>query len=170
MFTSENLTPTQQASAERSRRFRAHIDEMASRLIAPAPVVFVKPAVVHPPMPRKANWFVIVDERPVDRPRAKRAEPFISEIIDAAAAHFNVRKSDLLSARRTANLILPRHIGMYLAKTMTGRSMPDIGRRFGGRDHTVVIFAVKKLERLIASDPVIAEHVLSIKAQLSVDA
>lgn len=69
----------------------------------------------------------------------------IEDIQKMVATHFNVSRSDILSSRRTANVVRPRQIAMYLAKTMTLRSLPEIGRRFGGRDHTTVLHAVRKI-------------------------
>jgi chromosomal replication initiator protein len=77
-----------------------------------------------------------------------------------------VSRSDLLSARRTANVVRPRQIAMYLAKTLTLRSLPEIGRRFGGRDHTTVLHAVRKIESLIGNDTTLAAEIEVLKGQL----
>ncbi len=79
--------------------------------------------------------------RPIELKRVR-----IEEIQRIVARHYNVNRSDLLSSRRTANVVRPRQIAMYLAKTLTLRSLPEIGRRFGGRDHTTVLHAVRKIE------------------------
>ena len=71
-----------------------------------------------------------------------------------------------LSSRRTANVVRPRQIAMYLAKTLTLRSLPEIGRRFGGRDHTTVLHAVRKIESLIGQDTSLAAEIEAIKGQL----
>ena len=80
--------------------------------------------------------------------RASERKVTIDEIIRKVADHYNLRMSDLLSARRARQVARPRQVAMYLAKTLTSRSLPDIGRRFGGRDHTTVIHAVRKIEEL----------------------
>ncbi|MES2906911.1 MAG: chromosomal replication initiator protein DnaA [Pseudomonadota bacterium] len=72
----------------------------------------------------------------------------IEEIQRIVAKHYNVQRQDLLSNRRTHNVVMPRQIAMYLAKSLTPRSLPEIGRRFGGRDHTTVLHAVRKIEDL----------------------
>jgi chromosomal replication initiator protein len=90
----------------------------------------------------------------------------IEDIQRIVARHYNVSRSDLLSSRRTANVVRPRQIAMYLAKTLTLRSLPEIGRRFGGRDHTTVLHAVRKIEGLIGSDNVLATEIESLKGQL----
>lgn len=90
----------------------------------------------------------------------------IEDIQRMVARHFNVNRSDMLSSRRTANVVRPRQIAMYLAKTLTLRSLPEIGRRFGGRDHTTVLHAVRKIEALADKDQTLAEEIESIKRQL----
>lgn len=99
--------------------------------------------------------------RPSD-PRRIRVE----DILRIVAKHYGVSRSDLLSARRTANVVRPRQIAMYLAKTLTLRSLPEIGRRFGGRDHTTVLHAVRKIDAHVAIDKVLAEEVEVLKRLL----
>ncbi|MBZ9937060.1 chromosomal replication initiator protein DnaA [Mesorhizobium sp. BR1-1-16] len=83
----------------------------------------------------------------------------IEDIQKVVAVHFNVSKADLLSSRRTRTIVRPRQIAMYLSKTLTPRSLPEIGRRFGGRDHTTVLHAVRKVEELMRDDRNLAEEV-----------
>ncbi len=90
----------------------------------------------------------------------------IEDIQRVVARQYNVSRSDLLSARRTANVVRPRQVAMYLAKTMTLRSLPEIGRRFGGRDHTTVLHAVRKIEGLVSKDTTLADEVELLKRQL----
>jgi chromosomal replication initiator protein len=71
-----------------------------------------------------------------------------------------------LSSRRTANVVRPRQVAMYLAKILTLRSLPEIGRRFGGRDHTTVLHAVRKIEALAANDSALADEIEALKRQL----
>jgi chromosomal replication initiator protein len=87
----------------------------------------------------------------------------IEDIQKVVAGHFNVSKHDLLSARRTRAIVRPRQIAMYLAKTMTPRSFPEIGKRFGGRDHTTVLHAVRKVEELAAADDALAQEIELLK-------
>ena len=68
--------------------------------------------------------------------------------------------------QRTANVVRPRQVAMYLAKTLTLRSLPEIGRRFGGRDHTTVLHAVRKIENLVNNDTSLAEEIELLKRQL----
>jgi chromosomal replication initiator protein len=76
----------------------------------------------------------------------------IEDIQRVVARQYNVSRADLLSSRRTANVVRPRQVAMYLAKILTLRSLPEIGRRFGGRDHTTVLHAVRKIETLAGND------------------
>lgn len=79
----------------------------------------------------------------------------VDVIQKVVAERFGVKVADILSKRRTKTVVKPRHVAMYLAKTMTTRSLPDIGRRFGDRDHSTVIHAVNKISEMIkAGDPV----------------
>jgi chromosomal replication initiator protein len=83
----------------------------------------------------------------------------IDDILKIVGRHFNVAKADLLSPRRARTVVVPRQIGMYLAKKLTTRSLPEIGRRFGGRDHSTVLHAVRKIDEQIRSDEKLAKDV-----------
>lgn len=76
----------------------------------------------------------------------------IEEIQQIVAKHYNLSKNDLLSSRRIRTIVKPRQIAMYLAKNLTPRSLPEIGRRFGGRDHTTVLHAIRKIETQAGKD------------------
>lgn len=84
--------------------------------------------------------------------RASRRRVTIDEIQRRVCDHFKIRHAEMVSARRARAVARPRQIAMYLAKQLTPRSLPEIGRRFGGRDHTTVIHAVKQIEKLRAAD------------------
>jgi len=90
----------------------------------------------------------------------------IEDIQRIVARQYNVSRADLLSSRRTANVVRPRQVAMYLAKVLTLRSLPEIGRRFGGRDHTTVLHAVRKIESLAGNDSAFAEEIEALKRQL----
>ncbi|MCU0789607.1 MAG: chromosomal replication initiator protein DnaA [Nitratireductor sp.] len=87
----------------------------------------------------------------------------IEDIQKVVARQFNVSKNDLLSNRRTRVIVRPRQIAMYLSKVMTPRSLPEIGRRFGGRDHTTVLHAVRKIEDLASKDQKLAHEIELLK-------
>jgi chromosomal replication initiator protein len=90
----------------------------------------------------------------------------IEEIQKLVASRYNVSRSDILSERRTAAVVRPRQIAMYLSKVLTLRSLPEIGRRFGGRDHTTVLHAVRKIEKAIGEDTTLSEEVELLKRML----
>lgn len=90
----------------------------------------------------------------------------VDEIQKTVADHFTLKQADLLSERRTRSVARPRQIAMWLCKQHTTRSYPDIGRRFGGRDHTTVLHGVRKIEELIAQDEQIARDVEALTRKL----
>ena len=90
----------------------------------------------------------------------------IEDIQRVVARHYNVSKADLLSSRRTRTIVRPRQIAMYLAKVLTPRSLPEIGRRFGGRDHTTVLHAVRKIEGMIEGDRALGEEIELLKRMI----
>lgn len=90
----------------------------------------------------------------------------IEDIQRVVSKHYNVTKADLLSARRTRTIVRPRQIAMFLAKVMTPRSLPEIGRRFGNRDHTTVLHAVRKIEELSRADNSLAQELELLKRML----
>jgi chromosomal replication initiator protein len=83
----------------------------------------------------------------------------IEDILKVIGRHYNVAKADLLSPRRARTVVMPRQVGMYLAKKLTSRSLPEIGRRFGGRDHSTVLHAVRKVDDQIRKDEKLAKEV-----------
>ena len=98
--------------------------------------------------------------------RANDRRVTIEEIQKRVAAHFNVRVADMHSARRARAVARPRQVAMYLSKQLTSRSLPEIGRRFGGRDHTTVMHAVRKIEELKSTDHGFAEDVELLRRML----
>jgi chromosomal replication initiator protein len=90
----------------------------------------------------------------------------VDEIQKVVADHFGLKQADLLSERRTRAVTRPRQIAMYLCKQLTTRSYPDLGRRFGGRDHTTAIHAVRRIEELMGADEQIARDVESLTRKL----
>jgi chromosomal replication initiator protein len=98
--------------------------------------------------------------------RASDRRITIEEIQKRVAEHFNIRVADMHSARRSRAVARPRQVAMYLSKQLTSRSLPEIGRKFGGRDHTTVMHAVKKVEELRTSDNSFAEDVDLLRRML----
>ncbi|MCB1515524.1 MAG: chromosomal replication initiator protein DnaA [Hyphomicrobiaceae bacterium] len=91
----------------------------------------------------------------------------IEDILRIISRHFGVSKGDLLSQRRHRSVVWPRQIGMYLAKQLTARSLPEIGRRFGNRDHTTVLHAIRKIENEITGNPRLRDEIDELKKLLS---
>lgn len=160
MFHVPQRTPSQLAAIEHHKNFRRDIESKAAKVIQitqicqpeAVPIITwgrsydVFGPVVYPGQYDKP----ITDDHPDDDeafgPIVRM--PKIEEICKAAVKFYRVTKIDLMSARRTGNLVRPRQVAMYLSKTLTTRSLPEIGRRMGGRDHTTVLYAVRKIERL----------------------
>jgi len=98
--------------------------------------------------------------------RANDRRVTIEEIQKRVAEHYNIKLTEMHSARRARAVARPRQVAMYLAKQLTSRSLPEIGRKFGGRDHTTVMHAVKKVEELKAQDHSFAEDVELLRRML----
>lgn len=179
-------TPTELKAHLRREAFRQSIAEKAAALKEKKPgqqrdaAPEAVPAQVDPPAevvtvqapalpfaPMKKPWFRIEG---VTAPPAPR----VDEIQRVVCAAYRVQMVDMTSARRTANLVRPRQVAMYLAKTMTGKSLPEIGRRFGGRDHTTVLWAIRKIAGKVevnaedpeAFDAELSELVSSLRAKI----
>lgn len=86
-------------------------------------------------------------------------KPKFGEIIDSVCEYYSVSRNDLLSARRTADLTLPRMIVCYLGRSLTGMSFPQMGRRLGGRDHTTALHGANKIKENIKSDETLRDDI-----------
>lgn len=123
-----------------------------------------KPRKINPPIPIASIpepprlWFTI-DEEAV-------AEPKIADIKRATCKYFEITKIDIDSTRRTMGIVYPRQLAYFLSKTLTHNSFPEIGRRFGGRDHTTVLHGFRKIERESRDDWKVAYDLASIEALL----
>ncbi|MET0193290.1 MAG: chromosomal replication initiator protein DnaA, partial [Hyphomicrobiaceae bacterium] len=91
----------------------------------------------------------------------------IEDILRIVSRHYAVSKQDILSERRHRSVVRPRQVGMYLAKHLTSRSLPEIGRRFGNRDHTTVLHAIRKIDREVGENPRLKDEIEELKRQLS---
>ncbi len=175
-------TPSQrlQAAARRARLARiegtAKPDTPIACLSASART---GPPAVKPelPAPEFSDWLERQDRKnPLPRPlwfsMEEEIDPFgvippkIVDIQHVVAKHFGITRHEMISARRIGKLILPRHIAMYFCRVLTLRPFPEIGRRFGNRDHTVPIYASQKIARLIKTDPGVAAHVEALNEKL----
>lgn len=98
--------------------------------------------------------------------RASDRKLTIEEIQRKVAEHYNIRLSDMIGPKRLRNIARPRQVAMYLAKQLTSRSLPEIGRRFGGRDHTTIMHGVRKIEELMATDSQLSDDLQLLKRLL----
>ena len=98
--------------------------------------------------------------------RAHERRVTIEDIQKLVAEHYGIRIADMHSARRARAVARPRQVAMYLAKQLTPRSLPEIGRKFGGRDHTTVMHAIRKIEELRSGDPVLSEDIEALRRLL----
>ena len=98
--------------------------------------------------------------------RAYERRVTIEEIQKRVAEHYGIRLADMQSARRARAVARPRQVAMYLAKQLTPRSLPEIGRKFGGRDHTTVIYAIRKIEELRTGDPSLSDDIETLRRLL----
>ncbi|MEO0485472.1 MAG: chromosomal replication initiator protein DnaA [Pseudomonadota bacterium] len=98
--------------------------------------------------------------------RASDRKTTVEEIQRTVADHYNIRLSDMLGPKRNRNLARPRQIAMFLSKRLTTRSLPDIARRFGGRDHTTIMHGVRKIEELMAEDSQMADDLERLRRAL----
>ena len=98
--------------------------------------------------------------------RANNRRVSVDEIQKKVAHHFNIKIADMFSARRSRQIARPRQIAMYLAKNLTSMSYPEIGKRFGNRDHTTIMHAVRKVEELMEQDAGLCDDVNLLKSLL----
>jgi len=170
MQGANSITPTVLQINERSKRFHADIARRAAALVPaplpPPPTPTPAPILNLPPIPdhllREAEDILsVLSERNCFGPR-------IILIQQAVLRHFpGVTVNDLISVRRDSAVIEPRQIAMYLCKVLTTRSTIEIGKRFGGRDHTTVIHACRKIAARVAQFDHFAAFVDTIKAELT---
>ena len=98
--------------------------------------------------------------------RASERKITVEEIQRKVSEHYNIRLSDMIGPKRVRTYARPRQVAMYLAKQLTSRSLPEIGRRFGGRDHTTVMHGVKRIEDLKVQDGQVAEDLEMLRRAL----
>ena len=98
--------------------------------------------------------------------RASDRKVTIEEIQRKVAEHYNVRLSDMIGPKRVRTIARPRQVAMYLSKQLTTRSLPEIGRRFGGRDHTTIMHGIRKIEELMATDSQLTEDIALLRRLL----
>jgi len=165
MLAADILTPSQIEANERSKRFRANIAKRAAEISPEAQLRALsverptRPFEPLPPIPNSA----IAEAVDIVFP------DWVNDIIKiryAVAKEWGVSRIDLVSARRTRNVTVPRQVGMFLCRKLTRRSLPEIGRGFGNRDHTTVHHAVHVIERAIARDEQFRARVYALAESL----
>ena len=114
---------------------------------------------VHASIPDSEISVDLVKDVLKDLLRTNSRKITIDEIQKKVVEHYNIKLSDMHSPRRSRSVARPRQVAMYLAKSITTRSLPEIGRKFGGRDHTTVIHAIKTIEEIMVNDPNLAEDI-----------
>ncbi len=141
-----------------SRLMKFHSDAISK----PVQVVVIEPVVEFVPPPSiDPEWIKMIEEAPDPK------GPSVKVIKLCVARHFNLSVQDLESPRRLAKIVVPRQIAFYLARRLTTRSFPDIGRRFGGKDHSTIHHACKMVERRMETDKQLAKTVRLLEAQLA---
>lgn len=132
----------------------------------PAAVKVEAPPIVPTSSPKKT--------KEIKEPAPRSAEPYpeivilhsISKIIRAVAWFYNISPVDIISARREAKIVRPRQIAAYFAKALTPYSLPEIGRRIGGRDHTTILHSCRRIASLRAVDPQLDADITALEAKL----
>ena len=123
--------------------------------------------IAHAELVGRAVTLAGAEELLQDLLRASTRRITIEDIQRHVADHYNLRMTDMLSPRRARPVARPRQIAMYLAKALTEHSLPEIGRKFGGRDHTTIIHGVRKIEELMAGDRQLAGDIETLKHRIA---
>ncbi len=127
----------------------------------------LKRVIAHHELMGRAITLELAQDILTDLLRANARKITIDEIQRKVAEHFSIKVTEMSSSRRARAVARPRQIAMYLAKKLTTRSFPEIGRKFGNRDHTTVLHGVRRIEELIQDDASLAEDVRLLEAALS---
>jgi Bacterial dnaA protein helix-turn-helix len=171
-----DLTPTQREAMERSRRFKASIAQKAAdlqvaklrkalgeqgcELEQPFNDLTPEAMPAEPDPPKELHWFQIMKEVPREIPSIARIQAVVCE-------YYRVSKMHLVSRRRLVKFVVARHVAMYLARELTGLSLPNISSRFGGRDHTTALHGAKKIAAQILVDENLAHEVAELIHQIT---
>jgi hypothetical protein len=136
---------------------KARLERLGARPIKPEPVK-QEPAIEFT-LKQKPIWFTIEDSPPPP-------DLLVSDVTRAVCKYFEITNTAITGERRTHNIVYPRQIAMFLARRYTTKSLPEIGRRFGGRDHTTVLHGARKIESEVRADWQVAYDVAHIEAAL----
>jgi hypothetical protein len=150
MAMTTELTPTLRKITDNRRAFHASIAARAAKLNKQPDEVVAQPkpipAPVAEPEPIDRHWFEILDEQVYS----------IAKIQQTVAKYYGITRRDILSCRRTKDVVFPRQIAVYLAKELTPFSLPVLGRHFGGRDHSTQHHSIEKISKLLKADEQVA--------------
>lgn len=163
MFDAEQARPSELelalTAAARHKDFHRRLEAAAAALHAPPAIEAPTIAPPAAPDPDPPVAFVVAEVWPIPLS--------MLHIKQTTCEYFGVSVNDVVSARRTKDVVNPRHVAMFLCKELTPYSLPAIGRAFGGRDHTTVLHALRRINRLlIKRDPIITAAVPKIRARL----
>lgn len=154
----QKLAQEARAEAEEARK-QAKLDRQAK---------LVKQVETQIASDQTRDW-LFVDER-INKPRANKYPPkFLEHIKQIVAKEFDVTPVDIDSMRRTRDMFIPRHVAWYLCRQVTPRSYPEIGRAFGGRDHSSLIHAFQRMQFRLQSDAWLCQTVVGLQAKLEFD-
>lgn len=117
-------------------------------------------------LPATRDWLFVSKKQTAD---VFLPPNFVQSIKRFVCKEYDITINDIDSARRSPSLVIPRHIAMYLVKEFTKKSYPEIGRRFGGKDHTSVLHACRNIEKRMAQDQVFACEIAGLKERLESD-
>jgi hypothetical protein len=182
MMSELSLHVSRAEAAERHRQFHQRIKDAADRHAAK--IAAQRDAAQEVILARAIEAPIIEDPKPplvlIEEWRDKQMSKYevkvkhdldigtvnVKRVQRAVAEEYCISIVDMFSHRRDHKVVLPRHVAFYLSKKLTLLSLPAIGRRFGGRDHTTVMHGVKKIERMMGADLVFAAKVEALKSKL----
>lgn len=150
-----------QVNVEELRRQHRQAQERRARMSAAKQT----PALASPPPPEitpaaRHDWIIVATHE------GSASVDTLKIITMRVCLYYHISRNDVISIRRAAHVVKGRHVAMYLAKEMTSRSLPSIGRFFGNRDHSTVLHAVRKISAQIQTDAVLAAEVEAIRRQI----
>jgi hypothetical protein len=153
------------AAVIQHRAHLARLERIASRAFQQHQPIAEPPETVVLPDPVEACLLQLEEaaNAAIRRSRAIRVEAIQAEVASA----FNITRREIMGSDRRASYVHARHIAMYLVNQLTGHSLQEIGRRFGGLDHTSVLYAIRKIARLVADDQYLAADVDAIRASIA---
>jgi hypothetical protein len=160
--TAADVVARCRAVRERLKAQRAVVRTVAEPVAEPV----VEPAVLVAEEQQEPNP-VFIERRIVGASCALTSPPTVKSIIAVVCRHFGLSETQLLARRRDANIVWPRHVAMYLAQVLTCHSFPELGRRFGNRDHTTVLHAVRKVAKLRDTDEQVKAMLVNLEGQLA---